>query len=343
MNAMGTSEKSAMPNVRRRLMYILVTAVLVVLGVARSPMLLKAASSQPRSKPAWTARLGTLILGYDWLNSSQLVYVCRDHGKLSVWLLDVEKGITTLQEPATKALQASGLPMVHGASVELSTARTRLMLVPNPCSDHQIFITDLNGEATMSIPLAEGTEHVCWLPDDSGVVEFRARHSRCEANVYGLKATNALAKLDLPLHVAYPAAFRQSDHCLLMTSVVNETLQVLPIQLWPSPALLPKVSVTPIGRADVLNASFAPGGQALAWVQQTETTIPRLRLEPTFPFVSFHHLPTCGLYVGSLMHQGVRKVPAQVRDGALSCLRWTPDGRSVSFLSNGEIYIVRLP
>ena len=280
------------------------------------------------------------VLGFGFLNQTQVIYVARGQERSEVRLLDRTTLVSSVLREATAQLQRYGVQGGATRDIRLSPDCSRLLLAGSRDQSAPLFVLDLRGWSLLRTPLCRSDGPACWFGGSEGIVQFVGSGSNCEARVFELRA-GSLTRIRLPFGAPYgPVAYSQPDSCFLSVRKRGAIMEMSRIRLWPAPALADKSAIAVEADGVEESPAFSPDGLKLAWVQLSSRKGLKPSFKPSFPFLSFSPRSTRMLCIADLGSGQTWILGSSTPGAAISDLRWSDTGSEIGFLWADGLYSV---
>jgi hypothetical protein len=279
----------------------------------------------PFARPFLTLPSEGIYITYEWLNKTQMIYICSQRRSLQVWFVDVLTSNRSLMITPTQELAKLCTNNCQLSGWQVSFDRRRL-LARNE-SEGQVCILGLAEPNMVKIPLVTSDAEVHWLPRDSGIAEFERKNDGFEIHVYQLDGSSVGEPISTPFRLGFPTAFLSRDSSLVTCQSSNGLVEVKHMTLSPKVRALDSLKFKVPRRGVEESPVFSPNGERLAFVGAYER-----------PF-SLNPVRRRSLFVANLLSNSVCHIDLPGVEEDISDPRWV-SSNEVSFLSGRNVYLV---
>jgi len=277
------------------------------------------------------------LIGYDWLNPNELIYLVREKGSQRIMKFDSLTGSSLGLDIPTAALQESGRRIQGGPPFKISPDNAELLMREEEPIAESLIAVNLSEPSWKRVVLANDESYVSWVPDGTGLMKFARRGNHSEARIIYWKRKNGAETNQLPVIIRYPFLYRNSDETLLTATQSGRSLEIVTLKITQK-LVLSKTKIQLLNAEDPLEPTFSPNGLWLAWTSRVEGRI-KPKLLARFPFISFYREWTYYLRVANIR---TGQVDTRKASNALWGLKWIPDSEAVSFFSGEHLYLFQI-
>ena len=186
--------------------------------------------------------------------------------------------------------------------------------------------------------------HALWLPDSKGWVEVAEQKSKADIVTHGLNGPGAIPVIQnfMPSYY-YHLGFMGPNRCFAVTPRVGDG--DVTVMEYDAPHVVgpPRIFFlkTPDGVTGSLEAALSPNGNRVAWLFGYRTGPLGLSILGRLPKYRYARSTIVGLWISDTNGGGMRLLGNLDTDkGSPDVLRWTPDGKRISFICQDAIWTV---
>lgn len=316
-----------------------VAAVVMLLLAIALVIPARIAHSQAKPKSIWTLPRGTSVVGFDWLNQTQIVYLTYDHGTSAVYCFDTSKSVALLLKSPTEQLRRNNVAKCEHGSFSLSPTRSLLFFERRIEAARFLIVLNLFTSSFKQWELPDDLVYVTWLPYDRGIAEFTSNREGHFVLLTDLGEDPRTQKLRVPMRVDNPAMFRPADGRLLVPIATDHLLEINEIDLNSGNSRTSGMSFRIRDGGDLMEPAFSPKAVSLAWLQTSTSFLPRVEMTPVFPFLAVHRHSAWRVWVANIATRTIQRLRPDVPPGT-SGLKWTPDATGLCFFDGGSMYLL---
>ncbi len=334
--------------------FIFLTVLLAVIAIVSSQS--QSDDSLPRRGQQLASAADWDHEHYEWLSPDEILYLREaSQGDYAAIRAHVVTGVETSLTGLEPFLTGHEKRSEHFAWTVSPNGRWLMLMKDLETNSLRLAVT-LDGTQERTWFTEQDKQYFWWMPDNQGWVELsmrtklnnqgnRVSHfhiyrmSSPDVNtvavdwtkygyMLGLSASNLLVLEGKRAPVSPPGAILITNSATIPAPVSHG---LPPVR---------ELSAPEVPRRELLDIIVSPQGDRLLCEFLHQSHIPKFSLDRSFPFLNLSRRTSHELWTCSLDGSGLRKLVRFDVGADFGCLKWRPDGRRVTFISNHALWAV---